>query len=421
MRNRTAIIAGIASLGLAAVVVAVAIGPLRTTTTPASAASPGAAVLANVFLVDAASLAAERTLYRSGDPSMSAKVLPLLQRANRDLSVTPPAVTAKPQLPPSGDRHDYLSQSVYAWPDPTKPKGLPYVIRDGDRNPAVDAIPDKANLIDMINWSHELAYAYYFSGDQAYAAKAATILQTWFLNPATKMTPNLTYAQGLPGRYDGQAGGIIDAADLPEVVDAVQLLAGATAWRASDTTRMQSWFSSYLRWLTTASSGKTEGATSNNHATWYADQVISYALFTGNTALAKATVVRGETTILRAQITSSGSQPRELTRTDSWSYSTYNLDALARFAQLAANVHIDLWHYTTATGASIHGALNFVLAHQSHWTYPQGRAITAQYLVEPLYAAAAAYDDSTYAAAATKAAASLQAAYPSLAVLYPNS
>ncbi len=88
-------------------------------------------------------------------------------------------------------------------------------------------------------------------------------------------------------------------------------------------------------------------------------------------------------------------------------------------AQLAANVKIDLWTYTAPTGGSIRNALNFVLNRETHWTYPQGRPATAQYLVEPLYAAAAAYHSATYAADATKAAAGLQAAYPVLALLYP--
>jgi hypothetical protein len=391
-----------------------ATAPVRPAPVPAGTAAPA------VFLTDPGTIAAQRAAYQAGAASVSVPVTLLIKRATRDLAVTPVSVMSKSQLPPSGTKHDYLSLSVYAWPNPHSTTGMPYVIRDGDRNPAVASVSDKTNLVNVIDWSQELAYAYYFTGNQAYAAKATTIISTWFLDPATRMNPNLKYAQGVPGSSSGQAGGIIDAADLPQVVDAAGLLAGSAAWTAADAAALHSWFADYLSWLLTSSNGKAEAATANNHATWYADQVISYELFAGHADLAKATVGRAETTIIRAQITSTGAQPRELARSNSWSYSTYNLDALARLAQLAASVHIELWHYTTSTGASIRGALAFVLAHESHWTYAQASAMSSQYLVYPLYAAAAAYASGTYAKDAVAAAATLPAAYPALALMYPE-
>ncbi len=393
---------------------------------PAGSPGPGVVAVASVGpaveLADPSTLAAERAAYRAGSAPVSALIAPLLARADRDLAAEPVSVTAKTQLPPSGDRHDYLSLSVYAWPNPSTRDGRPYVIRDGQRNPAVDAVPDKADLDDVIDWSQELAYAYYFSDNPAYASKAATILRTWFLAPATRMNPNLTYAQGVPGASDGQPGGIIDTADLPQVVDAVALLSGSPAWTAADQSGMRSWFGSYLSWLQTSTDGRAEAVTTNNHATWYADQITAYALFVGDAALARATVLRAESSIIAAQITTAGTQPVELARADTWSYSTYNVAGLARLAQLAASVHVDLWTYVAPDGASIRAALDFVAAYADHlvdWPYPQARATTLQYLAGPLYAAAAAYHDSAYAGAATAAAATLPAAYPALALLYP--
>jgi hypothetical protein len=42
--------------------------------------------------------------------------------------------------PPSGDKHDYMSQAPYFWADPSKPGGLPYIRRDGERNPEIEKI-----------------------------------------------------------------------------------------------------------------------------------------------------------------------------------------------------------------------------------------------------------------------------------------
>ena len=54
----------------------------------------------------------------------------------------PPSVMDKGVTPPSGDKHDYMSQAPYWWPDPTKPDGSPYIRKDGERNPEIDKITD---------------------------------------------------------------------------------------------------------------------------------------------------------------------------------------------------------------------------------------------------------------------------------------
>ena len=104
-----------------------------------------------------------------------------------------------------------------------------------------------------------MAYAYFFSGDAAYAVKAAAILRTWFLAPATRMNPDLTYAQGVPGASTGQPGGIIDTADLPLVLDAAHLLDGSPAWTAADHTGLQAWVGGYLD-LAADEHGRTGGS-----------------------------------------------------------------------------------------------------------------------------------------------------------------
>ncbi|MCU0469106.1 MAG: alginate lyase family protein, partial [Arcicella sp.] len=59
------------------------------------------------------------------------------------------SVTHKKQVPPSGDKHDYMSMGPYWWPDPTKPNGLPYIRKDGQVNPEYHDITDTEELDDM--------------------------------------------------------------------------------------------------------------------------------------------------------------------------------------------------------------------------------------------------------------------------------
>lgn len=52
----------------------------------------------------------------------------LQAEADKLLDVQPLSVMMKEKVPASGNKHDYMSQARYYWPDPTKPDGLPYVL-----------------------------------------------------------------------------------------------------------------------------------------------------------------------------------------------------------------------------------------------------------------------------------------------------
>ncbi len=48
----------------------------------------------------------------------------------------------------------------------------------------------------MSNDVSTLALAWYFTQDNRYAQKAAAQLKSWFIDPQTRMNPNLQYAHG---------------------------------------------------------------------------------------------------------------------------------------------------------------------------------------------------------------------------------
>src|SRR5580693_6965428 len=90
----------------------------------------------------------------------------LIKAADRALETKAVSVMDKTKTPPSGDKHDYLSQAPYWWPDPSKPNGLPYIRKDGVRNPEINGITDHTHMAHVAADSQTLALAWYFTGDE---------------------------------------------------------------------------------------------------------------------------------------------------------------------------------------------------------------------------------------------------------------
>ena len=286
------------------------------------------------------------------------------------------SVTQKTQLPPSGDKHDYMSQGPYWWPDPGKPDGKPYIRKDGQRNPEINGITDHDQLGDLIGDMQLLALAYYFTQQEKYAQYAAKLLQTWFLDKDTKMNPHMDYGQGIPGITEGRGIGIIDSRALYMLIDAAIILQDSKSWSTKDHTALKSWFSEYLTWLTESPIGLDEADQKNNHGTYYDVQVVAAALFCGRDEVAKKQL--GTTKArLASQLETDGSQPHELARTLSWNYANMNLLGFLVLARLAEQVDIDLWNYKTADGKGIRQAIDWLVPYaknEKDWTHEQIKA-----------------------------------------------
>src|ERR1035437_895748 len=349
-----------------------------------------------VFCAGPQTLAASQARLAVGDASLQPVLHQLLADADQRLPQKPPSVMDKKQIPPSGDQHDFISHAPYFWRDTNSPDGK-YIRRGAERNPESGKDSDAGHLGSVCSGAHTLALAYYFSGDEKYAAKATEFIRVWFLNPATRMNPNLKYGQGIPGGVEGRAAGLISARGLADLVDAIGLLAGSKNWTTNDQQGMTAWAGDYFQWLTTSKIGLGEDAASNNHGTFYDAQAVSLALFLGKTDFAREKLLVAREKRIAKQIEPDGKMPRELTRTLSFHYSLFNLSAAMQLAALGRSVGVDLWHYQTTDGRSILKAAEFMAPFADPgraWPYQQIQRPNRKELGELLLRVAAEFPES---------------------------
>ena len=384
--------------------------------------NPGFSVAFLLFLCAAVALAAEpeprvvtvlpgalsaaKARADAGDPAIKPALKQLIADADKSLKFKPETVMDKPQMPPSGDKHDYMSQAPYFWPDPAKSDGLPYIRKDGQRNPeSYDGHSDAPRMGRMATSAESLALAAWFTGNDNYAERAADLLRAWFLAPETRMNPNFDYAQAVPGVNTGRGTGMIESRSIIPAMETADLLAGSKHWSPADQQGMEAWMRAFLAWAQTSPNGKAEAAARNNHGSYYDEQIVAMALFLGETDLAKQTLEAVKTKRIAAQIKPDGSQPLELARVDSFGYSRFNVMALCSLATMGGHVGIDLWRYETPGGGSLRKAIDFLLPYveepDKEWPYEHGHK-GVRNLAAQLWEAGFVYGEPRYTEAARK-------------------
>lgn len=291
----------------------------------------------------------------------------VLRAANRYLSEKPITVTAATSPRSAGGPHDFFSEGDYWWPDPKNPGG-PYIQRDGMTNPE-NFVEHRRAMIRLSLIVPALAAAYKLTRDKKYSAAAATHLRAWFVDPDTRMNPNLQYAQAIKGRFTGRGTGIIDTLHLVEVARAAWQLDLA----ASDLAGVRQWFADYTKWMTTHPYGIAERDAKNNHGTCWCAQVAAFAQLTGDREQTAYCRNRYKTVLIPNQEAPDGSFPEELRRTKPYGYSIFNLDAMAILVQILTTKEDNLWMWQLPDGRGMAKAVAWMypyLADKSKWPKP---------------------------------------------------
>jgi len=269
----------------------------------------------------------------------------------------------------AGGPHDFSSEGDYWWPDPANPGG-PYVRRDGYSNP--DAfVRHRTLLLDFARDCGALIAAWQATGAARYGAGAARLLEAWFVDPATRMTPSLAYAQAIPGICIGRGIGLIDTVHLAEIAMGLKALGDFPAY-AAIRDAVEDWFAEYLTWFTTHPYGLAERDEHNNHAVCWALQAAAFARATQNADVLADCRRRFRDILLPGQMAPDGSFPAELARTKPYGYSLFNLDVMAALAVAVSTDGADLVRYTDAEGRGILAGVGFLspfIADKKRWPF----------------------------------------------------
>jgi hypothetical protein len=281
-----------------------------------------------------------------------------MKEAEWALQQEPETVTANRASRSAGGLHDFFSEGDYWWPDP-RSADSPYIQKDGLTNP--DNFT--AHRLSMIRFSRivgALASAYKLTGEERYLRQALRHCKAWFVDTATRMNPNLQFAQAIKGRYTGRGIGIIDTIQLMEVVQGLLAMEASEYMDRQIVAAVRNWFGQYLTWLTTHKYGLEERNAANNHGTCWVMQVACFARFTGNRELVAFCRDRFRSVLLPQQMNQEGSFPLELKRTKPYGYSLFNLDAMATICQVLSDTANNVWKYQTREGLSVEKGIQFM-------------------------------------------------------------
>lgn len=288
------------------------------------------------------------------------------------------SVVDSPLPKPGTSPNDYVSQAPYWWPDPAKPDGLPYIRRDGETNPEHQR-SDRGHLEWLCDSVTCLTLSAHATNSAEAARQAGRLLRGWFLEPATRMNPQLRHAQFIPGVCAGRGIGLIDTGILCPLLDTVRHLPFSSDWTPADLEGLMKWLADYLDWFLESDLGRTECAEHNNHGVWYDTQVVCFAIVCGRQDTARHQLETFTRKRIASQIEPDGRQPHELARTLSLSYCTFNLTGLAILAQVAQSLDLDLWQWTTPDGRGIQSAIRWMLPYylgQKAWAHRQINAFS---------------------------------------------
>lgn len=221
-------------------------------------------------------------------------------------------VVNKGLIPPSGDQHDYYSQSA------------------GVRI-------DYNSAISVGKAVRALGLAYALTGDSKYANKAVQLINGWCITPATKMNPRFWYS--------GQNGQVFVelSVTMPGMFYGADLVWNYPGWNNTDKQAFKSWVAKLV--AEAKSKDWCNNKPCQNFENWRLAFISSGAVIIEDINSITYAANRWKE-LIPQQMDMQGRMVEELKRgSAALSYSTFAINAMIQTAEIARHHGIDLYNY----------------------------------------------------------------------------
>ena len=148
---------------------------------------------------------------------------------------------------------------------------------------------------------------------------------------------------------------------MPDMVDAIAMIGPSEAWTDADDAAMKKWLGDFHDWLRTSPNGLGQEKSDANLGVYYDALVTHLALAIGKKEEARQRLEKALAGRIDKQIKPDGTQPSELKRTISFSYTIFNLQAFLQLATLGESVGVDFWKHRGPEGQSLKGAVDLMV------------------------------------------------------------
>lgn len=281
------------------------------------------------------------------------------------------------EIPPSFDKHDYVSLATYYWPNPETENGLPYVARDGHSNPEGESF-DKDGLRELAFLVYTYAILYYLTEDVLYYETLKKHLVHYFIDSTTRMNPNMNHGQMIKGVNEGRGIGMIDyTGNMAYAIYMLKQLYKLGYLEEEFYQELKEWHQAFYHWMKFSPIALEERYATNNHGSMYVLGCAIVADFIDEKEDMLPYVYHMVEYHMVKQFAEDGSLPQELKRTKSKSYSLMGLKAFTDFAIICSQYQIDLinmdWYYKKLKPFIRLGVdyLKEKLIYKQDWVYPQ--------------------------------------------------
>lgn len=243
------------------------------------------------------------------------------------LSAGPVTITSFPSKDSSGGPHDFYSSAP------------------GTTTTEEPFVAHRENLIRFSNIVATLTSSFLISGNREYSDKASQHLRAWFVDPATRMNPNLDAAT------TANHNAIRDTIHLTEIARSIKVMSAYKIIHVDDERVIRAWFADYLAWL---NKHPASGENRADAVAWTM-QAAAIADLLGNKA--QLAQIRANFKQQFEVVAAEGGFPAAADEGDA----LFVVDGMATVAQIASTKEDNLWHYRAKDGRGMARAVKNLL------------------------------------------------------------